>query len=259
MNIKTDENFEHFLMGQTRRLTKCAPRDFDSTFKVLAEEALNWFKLDRLTLFPNSMVLLNDGKTISISGKEIPNLDKHRFIQGNYKEYLKLLRSKKTWQNFRADELKNHHITPLKLLYEEGVTWHGIIKLELFGQAWGALALALFNPNIPELTENEIDRIKLLCDIWLCYWQHSTVTRNLRRDINLNEDEGEKLLLLTKKQCLVLTLLAQGYTAKQCAEKLFLSPRTIESHKYRMLDLLNFDNHTDLVQFALRNGLGIES
>ncbi|GAM76203.1 hypothetical protein JCM19241_501 [Vibrio ishigakensis] len=38
-----------------------------------------------------------------------------------------------------------------------------------------------------------------------------------------------------------------------------LKPRTIESHKYRMLDLLDLENHTELVQFALRNGLGIEA
>ena len=259
MDRPLEQNFEHFLMSQAKRLTQCEPKKFEQTFIVLANEALEWFKLDRLTLFPNSMILLNDGKTISVSGKKIPDLNKHRFIQGNYKDYLKLLRSKKQWQSFSTDELKNHHIAPLNVLYEEGVMWHGIIKLELFGQTWGALALARFNPSLPDLTEDEINRIKLLCDIWLCYWQHSTVTRNLRQDINLNEDEGEKLLLLTKKQCSVLTLLAQGYTAKQCAEKLFLSSRTIESHKYRMLDLLNFDNHTELVQFALRNGLGIES
>ncbi|WP_133151722.1 response regulator transcription factor, partial [Vibrio splendidus] len=53
--------------------------------------------------------------------------------------------------------------------------------------------------------------------------------------------------------------LAQGYTAKQCAEILFLSPRTIESHKYRMLDILELDNHTELIQFALRNGFGIDN
>ena len=71
-------------------------------------------------------------------------------------------------------------------------------------------------------------------------------------------NEDEKLLLLSTKQCSVLSLLAQGLTAKQCADKLFLSSRTIESHKYRMLDILNLDNHNELIQFALRNGFGIK-
>ncbi|MFA0233153.1 DNA-binding response regulator, partial [Vibrio sp. 10N.261.45.A7] len=29
-------------------------------------------------------------------------------------------------------------------------------------------------------------------------------------------------------------------------------------HKYRMMDLLELESHTELVQFALRNGLGID-
>jgi len=70
-------------------------------------------------------------------------------------------------------------------------------------------------------------------------------------------NESEKIFKLTKKQRTVLTLLAQGNTAKQCADKLNLSSRTIESHKYRMLDILNLDKHSKLIQFALRNGLGI--
>lgn len=83
------------------------------------------------------------------------------------------------------------------------------------------------------------------------------MVRNLKQDQPTNANESEKLLLLSPKQCSVLTLLAQGFTAKQCAEKLFLSPRTIESHKYRMIDILELENNTELVQFALRNGLGI--
>ncbi len=259
MELQPKDNFEHFLMSQVERLTKCEPKNFDQTFVILATETLKWFQLDRLTMFPNSMLLLNDGKTISVSLQGIPELDKLRFVKGNYKEYLKLLRSTHSSQSFGPGELENNRITPLNVLYEEGVKWHGIIKLELFGQTWGALAFVRFNSNLPELTEDDINRIKLLSDLWLCYWQHSTITRNLRQGIDLKENEGEKLLLLTKKQCSVLTLLAQGYTAKQCAEKLFLSSRTIESHKYRMLDLLDLDNHTELVQFALRNGLGIQS
>ncbi|MFA0440784.1 response regulator transcription factor [Vibrio sp. 10N.222.51.C12] len=253
------DNFESLLMAQSNALTSCQPKNFDETFIILAQQALDWFKLDRLTLFPNSMILLNDGKTISVSRATIPDLNKQRFLKGNYKDYLKILRVKLSWQVFDSDALKHHKLDPMKELYQEGARWHGIVRLELFGQTWGALAFSRFSLDEAELTEQDIKRIKLLCDMWLCFWQHSTMTRNLSLDDQVNIDESEKLLLLSKKQCSVLTLLAQGYTAKQCAEKLFLSPRTIESHKYRMLDLLELENHTELVQFSLRNGLGIES
>jgi len=254
-----DLNFEQLLQSQMKTLTGCHPKDFHTKFVTLAEEGLEWFKLDRITLFPNSMILLNDGKTISVSRKGIPPLDKQRFIIGNYLDYLKLLRSKAKHQIFDSKNLQSSPVSVLQELYREGGRWHGIVRLELFGQVWGALAFSRFSEDEDELTELELTRLKMLCDTWLVYWQHSTVTRSLTQDTDQMVDESEKLLRLSKKQCSVLSLLAQGLTAKQCAEKLFLSPRTIESHKYRMLDLLELETHTELVQFALRNGLGIET
>ncbi|MBW3697787.1 DNA-binding response regulator [Vibrio sp. T187] len=252
-------SFEQLVIKQSSTLISCQPKHFDETFRQVAKSALDWFKLDRLTLFPNSMILLNDGKTVSVSRDGIPLLNKQLFLPGNYQDYMKLLRSKTAWYSFTAEEMENSKIHTLRTLREEGACWHGIIRLELFGQTWGALSFSQFNQDVTPPSEEDMTRLKLLCDIWLCYWQHSTMTRNLKQDQTENVNEEEKLLLLSKKQCSVLTLLAQGYTAKQCAEKLFLSPRTIESHKYRMLDLLDLDNHTELVQFALRNGLGIET
>ncbi|MDN3683041.1 LuxR C-terminal-related transcriptional regulator [Vibrio tapetis subsp. quintayensis] len=251
-------DFESLLISQNQTLTTSHPKDFNHTFLLLAKQALEWFKVDRLTLFPNSMILLNEGKTVSASRGDTPAVEMKRFVVGNYKDYMKLLRSLKTWQTYDEQALRTSHIAPLQALHKEGAHWHGIIRLELFGQVWGAMAFSRFSSVEPELTEKEIRRIKLLCDMWLVYWQHSTMTRSLRDDDTTHSDESEKLLLLSKKQSSVLALLAQGYTAKQCAEELFLSPRTIESHKYRMIDLLNLDNHTELVQFALRNGLGIK-
>ncbi|WP_261835699.1 helix-turn-helix transcriptional regulator [Vibrio ishigakensis] len=252
-------SFEALLTQQVDALMSSKPAEFESTFRDVALQALQWFNLDRMTLFPNSMILLNDGKSISVSRQGIPELDKTKYVVGNYKGYLKLLRHKREIQTFNSDQLATSGVGPLEELYKDGGRWHGIIRLELFGQLWGALAFSRFSEGEHDLNQEEVRRLKLLCDTWLVYWQHSTITRSLRQTAEQQGDESEKLLRLSKKQCTVLALLAQGLTAKQCAEKLFLSPRTIESHKYRMLDLLDLENHTELVQFALRNGLGIEA
>ncbi|GEA60977.1 helix-turn-helix transcriptional regulator [Vibrio comitans] len=259
MSIENKVSFDHLVVSQVNALSSCSACEFDSTFNKLAKQGLEWFNLDRLTLFPNSMIMLNDGKSVSVSRKHIPELDKARFVVGNYVDYLRLLRLKSQYQLFNSNDLKQSNISTLRELYMEGGRWHGIMRLELFGQVWGALAFSRFNDDSTDLTETDLNQLKALCDIWLVYWQHSTVTRSLNKGSESKLDESEKLLKLSKKQCTVLALLAQGYTAKQCAEKLFLSPRTIESHKYRMLDTLDFDNNTELVQFALRNGLGIEA
>lgn len=265
-------SFEELVSDQSTTLISCEPKFFAETFKKVAIDALQWFDIDRLTLFPNSMILLNDGKTISVSREGIPEFNKKKFVPLNYlgclnylkalpinyPTYLKLLRSKKQWHSFTAQELQNSKIHTLRTLYKEGGRWHGIIRLQLFGQDWGALSFSKFNDNLTPLSEGDIKRLKVLCNIWLSYWQHSAMSRNFKQDNLESPHESEKLLLLSKKQCAVLSLLAQGYSAKQCAEKLSLSPRTIESHKYRMLITLAFDNHTELIEFALRNGLGIE-
>lgn len=251
-------SFEDLLIKQTAMLTACRPKEFELIFHEVGILALEWFNLDRLTLYPNSMILFNDGKTIGANRKGIPKIDKKLYLIGNYNEYFKLLKSKKPWQCFDHNELVNNKIDILRLIYTEGGRWHGIINLSLFGQNWGALSFSKFGNDITPFSEADMKRLKLLSDIWLCFWQHSAMARNLHPDQSGYINEREKLLLITKKQTAVLTLLAQGYTAKKCAEKLFLSPRTIESHKYRMINILGLDNQTELVQFALRNGLGIE-
>ena len=252
------KNFESLLIEQSNILTASKPHEFNKTFKIVATQALEWFNLDRLSLFPNSMILLNDGKTISVARNEIPDLVKKRFLKGNYKDYLNLLKSKQPWQTFNDETLQGHKLDVMKELYIEGVRWHGVVSLQLFGQTWGALTFSSFDDKHVQLSHQDMTRLKLLSDTWLCYWQHTTMARSLQADSQQTDNEGEKLLLLSKKQCSVLELLAQGLTAKQCADELFLSSRTIESHKYRMLDILNLDNHNELIQFALRNGFGIK-
>lgn len=257
MSVEPLGDFERLLIKQTNTLTTSHADQFAQVFDDIALDALNFFDLDRLTLFPNSIISLNEGKSMSVSRPNVPKLDLKKFALGNYEEYLNILKVQRPYQIFDAEMLKVHPLVPLRLLYREGARWHGVIQLKLFGQTWGALAFSRFHDDGRPLDKADIERLKLLCDSWLCYWQNSTITRSLANEDTRLVDENEKLLKLSKKQCSVLALLAQGYTAKQCAEKLFLSPRTVESHKYRMQNALGFSSHTELIQFALRNGFAV--
>jgi DNA-binding CsgD family transcriptional regulator len=259
IKMTQQNSFEQLIIEQSSKLMACEAKHFVSNWELVAQSALDWFDIDRMTLFPNSIIILNEGQTFSVSRQNIPQVDKEFYTSGDYQSYLTLLKRQKTWRVFKQDELRTNKVEALYKLYQEGGRWHCIIKLELFGKSWGTLAFSRFNEEKHFFDELYIKRLKALSDIWLCYWQHSTMCLNLNQDTSQVINEGEKLLLLSKKQRFVLALLAQGYTAKECAEKLFLSPRTIESHKYRMLDLLDFNNHTELIQFALRNGVGIDN
>jgi DNA-binding NarL/FixJ family response regulator len=60
---------------------------------------------------------------------------------------------------------------------------------------------------------------------------------------------------LTHRQREVLRLLAEGLRVKEIAARLGLSVRTVETHKYEIMHLLEIDNTVELVKFAIRQGM----
>jgi two-component system response regulator NreC len=60
---------------------------------------------------------------------------------------------------------------------------------------------------------------------------------------------------LSLRETQVLRLIAQGYTSRQMAEQLFLSTRTIETYRARLMEKLNVKSRVALVRYALRHGL----
>ena len=59
---------------------------------------------------------------------------------------------------------------------------------------------------------------------------------------------------LTGREKEVLHLVVEGFTSRSMAEKLCLSPRTVDHHRSRLLRKFNMKNTVDLVNFAVRNG-----
>ncbi len=49
--------------------------------------------------------------------------------------------------------------------------------------------------------------------------------------------------------------LADGESIRAIADKLFISPKTVETHKYNILEKLNLGSVTDLTKLAIRNNL----
>jgi DNA-binding NarL/FixJ family response regulator len=60
---------------------------------------------------------------------------------------------------------------------------------------------------------------------------------------------------LSPREREVLQLLAEGKSMKEVAAVLEISPRTVEFHKYRMMELLGVRTNAELVQYAIRHGL----
>jgi DNA-binding NarL/FixJ family response regulator len=74
-------------------------------------------------------------------------------------------------------------------------------------------------------------------------------------DILAHAREPSEEAVLSKRQREILQLLAEGKSVKDCAGLLGISPRTVESHKYEMMEILDIKTPTDLVRWALRLNL----
>jgi len=68
-------------------------------------------------------------------------------------------------------------------------------------------------------------------------------------------DQADPLNALTPREREVLLLAAEGLSTTEMAEKLFISPRTAETHRTNLMQKLGLQSQTDLVRFAIRRGL----
>jgi DNA-binding NarL/FixJ family response regulator len=65
----------------------------------------------------------------------------------------------------------------------------------------------------------------------------------------------EKYASLTPREEQVLRLLAEGHSAREVGEKLFISPKTVENHRANIMDKLDLHSTLDLIRYAVRLGL----
>ena len=61
--------------------------------------------------------------------------------------------------------------------------------------------------------------------------------------------------ILTSREREVLQLLAEGKTTKKIASRLYVSTKTIETHRQRIMDKLNLYTVAELTKYAIREGL----
>lgn len=59
---------------------------------------------------------------------------------------------------------------------------------------------------------------------------------------------------ITKREREVLSLIVQGLTSSEIAKRLYISPRTVETHRSNLMQKLNIKNTAGLVRYALEEG-----
>lgn len=67
--------------------------------------------------------------------------------------------------------------------------------------------------------------------------------------------EGDPIQRLTQREREVLSLTAAGYTSSEIGTRLFISPKTVDTYRSRIMHKLGLNHRSELVRFALETGL----
>jgi len=86
---------------------------------------------------------------------------------------------------------------------------------------------------------------------------YPSATKILLQGYKTVEAGGEKSPLdrLSERERDVLGLTAEGYSSSEIGEKLFISPKTVDTYRSRIMEKLGLKHRSELVRFALQTGL----
>ncbi len=69
------------------------------------------------------------------------------------------------------------------------------------------------------------------------------------------DDERSDIKSLSTREIEIMKMWGSSYTNKEIADKLFLSVRTVETHKNHIMQKLSLKTSVDMVKFAIRNNI----
>lgn len=83
----------------------------------------------------------------------------------------------------------------------------------------------------------------------------SKVSTQLLAHLNQRNKKPKTEVPLTPRELEILRLIASEYSNPEIAEKLFISVRTVDTHRRNLLEKLNLKNTAGLVKYAIKQGL----
>lgn len=105
-------------------------------------------------------------------------------------------------------------------------------------------AMGYVTKNSSKLEMYEAIRSVMKGEKYIC----AEIQRNITNQLLVEEDDN-KLSKLTEREIEIIRLIKNGSTNKEIAETLFLSPRTVETHRARILKKLGLKNSLSLVKY----------
>jgi DNA-binding NarL/FixJ family response regulator len=149
---------------------------------------------------------------------------------------------------------KLNGIEALKKIREKGLDCH-VIMLTAYEDSFhlenaleaGADGYLSKDINAKELIEAIFDVIK-----GERVFSKSVVRLIKRKGASTSELDATPIVI-TKREQEILDLVAKGKTSQYIADKLFISVRTVESHRYNLMQKLDVNNVAELIRYSIMN------
>ena len=92
------------------------------------------------------------------------------------------------------------------------------------------------------------------------YFMDSSVSHKVVKKLMQFPEKGAKITdasydTLTPREQEIMVLLAEGLSSKEIADKLFISPKTVDNHRSNIFRKLNLHNVIELIRYAARLGI----
>ena len=76
-----------------------------------------------------------------------------------------------------------------------------------------------------------------------------------KADMRSNSTDPGPLETLSQREREILKLVADGKTSREIAERLSISPKTVDTYRSRLMSKIGVKNLAGLIKFAIRHGL----
>lgn len=87
------------------------------------------------------------------------------------------------------------------------------------------------------------------------YFSTQVTLSLLNKPQNSNNAESESAGLLTERETEIIKLIAEGFSNKEIGAKLFISHRTVDTHRTNLMKKIQVDNIAGLISYAIKNGI----
>jgi len=87
------------------------------------------------------------------------------------------------------------------------------------------------------------------------YFSAEVTLSLLNKTQNSLQDTSPQIELLTDRETEIVQLIAEGFSNKEIGNKLFISHRTVDTHRTNIMKKLNVSNIAGLISYAIKNGI----